>query len=146
MNSLLAFLLLLTPYLQDTREQIMEKRAREMARVMSVNDPAQWRKFVQENYSQSLIDKPMRAKVETSDNGQVVSSNSQTASNLEAKAAIFEQLHQDFGDGEIKSVKVSGNQAEMVIFSPAGLRGTFKLTFDTAKPYLITGLGIDAGN
>lgn len=146
MNSLLAFLLLLTPFLQDTREQIMEKRAREMARVMSVNDPAQWRKFVQENYSQSLIDKPMRAKVETSDNGQVVSSNSQTASNLEAKAAIFEQLHQDFGDSEIKSVKVSGNQAEMVIFSPAGLRGTFKLTFDTAKPYLITGLGIDAGN
>lgn len=140
------FTLLLTlVFLQDSPEQIMEKRAREMARVIMVNDSKQWKKFIQENYTQALIDKPMRAQVQTSDNDSS-SSSSKSADNLDAKASIFEQLHQDFGDGEITSIKVKDNKAEMVIFSPGGLRGTFKLTFEPTKPYLISGLGIEAGN
>lgn len=138
-------LLLTLVMLQDNPEQVMEKRAREMARVILVNDSNQWKKFVQENYTQTLIDKPMRAQIQTSDNGST-SSGSQTANNLDAKAAIFEQLHQDFGQGQVTSVKVKDNKAEMIILSPGGMRGTFKLTFETTKPYLINGLGIEAGN
>lgn len=144
MKSIFTLLLTLV-FLQDNPEQIMEKRAREMARVIMVNDSKQWKKFIQENYTQALIDKPMRAQVQTSDNGSS-SSSSKSADNLEAKASIFEQLHQDFGDGDITSVKVKDNKAEMVILSPGGLRGTFKLTFEPTKPYLISGLGIEAGN
>jgi hypothetical protein len=135
----------LTPA-QESREQVMEKRAREMHRVLGLNDPAAWKKYIKENYTQALIDKPMRAKVQTSDNGSDKSSETSSADNLEAKAGMFERLHNDFGDSKITSLKVTGDDVEMIVLGDMGLKGTFRLKFEPAKPYLISGLGISADN
>ncbi len=131
---------------QESREQIMEKRAREMHRVFGLNDRAAWKKFIKENYTQALIDKPMRAKVQTSDNGSDKSSETSSADNLEAKTDMFERLHNDFGGSKITSLKVIGDDVEMIVLGDMGLKGTFRLKFDVAKPYLISGLGISADN
>lgn len=131
---------------QEAREQVMEKRTREMHRVLGLNDHAAWKKFIKENYTQALIDKPMRAKVQTSDNGSDKSSETSSADNLEAKVGMFERLDNDFGGSKITSLKVIGDDVEMIVLGDMGLKGTFRLKFDQAKPYLISGLGIAAGN
>lgn len=131
---------------QESREQVMEKRTREMHRVLGLTDRAAWKKFIKENYTQALIDKPMRAKVQTSDNGSDKSSETSSANNLEAKVGMFERLHNDFGDSKITSLKVIGDDVEMIVLGDMGLKGTFRLKFDVAKPYLIRGLGISADN
>lgn len=123
----------------------MEKRAREMHRVLGINDPALWRKFIQENYTQALIDKPMRATVQT-DGGDVSNAESNSANNLEEKTKIFQRLYDDFGQGKMLSLKTKGDNVEMIVLGEMGLKGTFKLKFDPAKPHLISGLGIEAGN
>lgn len=132
-------------FAQETKEAIMEKRAREMHRVLGINDPALWRKFIQENYTQALIDKPMRATVQT-DGGDVSNAESNSANNLEEKTKIFQRLYDDFGQGKMLSLKTKGDNVEMIVLGEMGLKGTFKLKFDPAKPHLISGLGIEAGN
>ena len=124
----------------------MESRAREMHRVIGLSDKQQWKKFIKENYTQALIDKPMRAVVQTSDNGSTsTSSESQpkVADNVEAKAGMFQRLHEDFGKSKILSIKSSDGKVEMVVKNEDGLGGTFILKFDKNKPYLIDGLGIE---
>jgi len=135
----------LLSFAQESKEIIIEKRAREMHRVLGINDPAQWRKFIKENYTQALIDKPMRATVQ-SDDGDASNSESKSANNLDEKTKIFQRLYDDFGQGKILSLKTKGDDVEMVVLGEMGLKGTFKLKFDSAKPYLISGLGIEAGN
>ncbi len=49
----------------------MEKRAREMHRVIGLDDKQQWIKFIKENYTQALIDKQQTMKVQSNDNGNV---------------------------------------------------------------------------
>jgi len=145
--TLLAFISCVTITLaQESKAQVMEKRAREMHRVLGLSDRAEWKKFIQENYTQALIDKPMRAKVQTSDNGSDKSSESNSADNLEAKVDMFDRLHNDFGGSKITSLKVTGDNIEMILLGDMGLKGTFQLKFDPTKPFLISGMGISADN
>jgi len=132
---------------QETKEQIMEKRAREMHRVIKLSDQAQWKKFVAENYTQAFIDRPMKSQVSKSDNSGATTEKKETLGNAEGKASMFQRLHNDFGDSKISSIKSNGDKVEMVL-SAGDLSGTFNLKFSTAKPYLIDGLGIqvEAGN
>ena len=127
---------------QETAEKTMEKRAREMHRVISLSDKEQWKKFIQENYSQTLIDKAMRMQVEDSD-GKSNSNQAATADKIEGKAAMLQQLHQDFGSSKIISIKPSTEGLEMVLKNSDGLNGVFNLKFSKDKPYLIDGLGIE---
>lgn len=125
---------------------VMESRAREMHRVIGLSDKEQWKKFIKENYTQALIDKPMRAVVQTSDNGSTgTSSESQPkiTDNVEAKAGMFQRLHEDFGKSKILSIKSGDGKVEMVVKNEDGLGGTFILKFDKNKPYLIDSLGIE---
>ena len=144
---IVAILGLGTPIIaQESAEKVMEKRAREMHRVIGLDDKEQWKKFIKENYTQALIDKPMRAVTETSDNSSTdASSKSQpkAADNLEAKATMFQRLHEDFGKSKIISIKPGGEKLEMIVKSEDGLGATFILKFDKNKPYLIDGLGIE---
>ncbi len=132
---------------QESMEKIMESRAREMVRVIGLNDKEQWKKFIKENFTEAFINKNMKAKVvETDSNdGTTVSEETSEANNLEAKVAMFARLHDDFGDGKITSLKTTGDKVEMVM-NAAQLKGTFTLKFENKKPYLIDGLGIQAGN
>lgn len=133
---------------QDTPESIMEKRAHEMHRVILSSDSEQWKKFIRENYTQALIDKPTRFSVQTSDNGDTNTSSSElkAADKIEAKAKVFSQLHEDFGDSKISSLKTADNKSVMILKSGYGLTGTFSITFEKTKPYLIDALSIEAGN
>ena len=126
---------------QETMQQAMEKRAREMHRVIGLSDKEQWRKFIKENYTQALIDKPMKSQVTKSDDSGATSAKKEIPSNLDGKVNMFERLHNDFGEGKITSLKSTGEQLEMAL-SAADLTGTFTLKFSTAKPYLIDGIGI----
>ncbi len=123
---------------QEVRNKAIEKRAREFHRVMGLEDRGQWKKFVTENYSQALIDKPMKSVVNI--NSQATAT---TAENLEEKTGMFQRLHQDFGDSKIVSLKTVDDNLEMILESTKGLKGTFNLKFDKKEPYLIDGIGID---
>ena len=130
---------------QDAMEKTMEKRAREMHRVIGLNSKDEWKKFIQENYTKALIDKPMQAKVSTSDSDAPNSSSeTKSAGNIEAKASMFERLHDDFGGSKIASIKATGDKLEMVLDN-GDMAGTFVLKFSKEKPYLIDGMGIQVG-
>jgi len=127
---------------------IMEKRARELHRVINLNDKQAWIKFIKENYTQALIDKPMTAKVQTNDGGSLTSAKEELkdSDKIEAKAKMFARLHEDFSGSKIVSIKPEGDKLEMILNNGDGLTGTFKLRFEKTKPYLIDGIGIEAGN
>ena len=153
MKNILSLLLLASLagnlFAQESAEKIMEKRAREMHRVITLNDKEQWKKFISENYSQTLIDKPMTASVQTEENRTVVSSSTSEpkgADNIEKKAMMFSQLHNDFGDSKILSLKIENETAKMLLESTTGTSGTIMLRFSKTKPYLIDGLGVEIEN
>ena len=127
-------------------DKTMEKRAREMHRVIGLNSKDEWKKFISENYTKALIDKPMQAIVASADSGQPAStSETKSGGNLDAKAAMFERLHDDFGGSKISSIKVTGEKLEMVLDN-GDMAGTFLLKFSKEKPYLIDGLGVEVGD
>ncbi len=129
----------------QTPSEQMEKRAREMHRVILLSDKEAWRKFIKENYTQKLIDKPMRQNVQTSeDKGSGASTTNQTstADNLEAKVGMYARLHEDFKNSKITSIKPVTDGVEMTAETPEGMVGVFALKFDKNSNYLIDGLGI----
>ena len=132
---------------QETMPQVMEKRAREMHRVLCLPDKDQWKKFITENYTQALIEKPMKSQVSKGDDSGTTVEKKEIGSNLEAKVNMFQRLHDDFGNSKISSIKPIGEKLEMVL-SAGDMNGTFNLKFATTKPYLIDGVGIqvEAGN
>ncbi len=137
-----------TSFAQESMATVMEKRAREMHRVINLSDKQEWIRFIKENYTQALIDKQQTMKVQSNENGNTTTSKEEIkeADKLEAKAKMFERLHQDFSGSKIISIKTKEENLEMVLNNGDGLIGTFKLRFDKNKPYLIDGLGIEAGN
>ena len=141
--------ILLTSFAQESMEKVMEKRAKEMHRVIGLTDKEQWKKFVKENYTQALIDKPMKARIESSENGVASAASTpetKAVDNLEAKAGMFQRLHGDFGNSKIISITPTGEKMAMVLKNEMGLTGTFNLKFDKASPYKIDGLGIEVGD
>src|SRR6267154_6585760 len=115
---------------QETKEQIMEKRAREMHSVIKLSDQAQWKKFVTENYTQEFIERPMKSQVSKSDNSGATAEKKETPGNVDGKASMFQRLHNDFGDSKISSIKPNGDKLEMVL-SAGEVSGTFNLKFST---------------
>ena len=134
-----------TTFAQDTRDQAMEKRVREMHRVISLTDKDQWRKFIQENYTEALINKPMRTSVQGGNQGGAPTETT-LANNLDAKVNMFERLHDDFGGSTIKSIAPTQEGLAMTVDNGDGLKGIFQFKFEKTKPYLINGLGIQAEN
>jgi hypothetical protein len=126
---------------QESMQQVMEKRAREMHRVICLSDKEQWKKFITENYTHALIDKPMRSQVSKSDDAGTTAEKKDIPSNLDGKVGMFQRLHDDFGESKISSLKPNGDKLEMVLTN-GDMSGTFNLKFTTTKPYLIDGVGI----
>lgn len=144
--TLLALVIIAPAFGQEV--SVMEKRAHEFQRVINSSDKQEWIKFIKENYTQALIDKQQTMKVQTNEDGKVSTSNEEMnqEDKLEAKAKMFARLHEDFGGGKLISMKTKDNNLEMVLNNGDGLIGTFKFRFEKTKPYLIDGLGIEAGN
>ncbi len=141
--SLIAFLV----KAQETMPQVMEKRAREMHRIICLSDKEQWKKFIKENYTQTLIDRPMKAKISKNDEAGSTADKKEIGNNLDGKVNMFQRLHDDFGNSKIASIKPSGDKLEMVL-SGGDLSGTFNFKFTSAKPYLIEDVRVqaEAGN
>ena len=125
----------------QTLEQTMEKRAREFHRVISLTDKEQWKKFIQENYTKALIEKPMKARTVKQGEEENSSESKDIKGTIEDKVNMFQRLHNDFGGSKIISIKPSGENLEMEL-SAADLTGVFKFKFDKNKPNLIDGLGV----
>lgn len=131
-----------TAYGQDTMEKVMESRAREMFRVIGLSDKEAWKKFITENYTKALIEKPMQAKRDTGGGSPTATTEKGT---VEGKARMYEMLHNDFASGKITGLTVTGETVKMSV-SSSDLAGTFTLKFSKEKPWLIDSIGIDVGN
>src|SRR4051812_28518328 len=113
---------------QETVQQVMEKRAKEMHRVICLSDKDQWKKFIKENYSQAFIDRPLRAQVSKSMDSGTTAEKKEVGNSLDGKVNMFQRLHDDFGGSKIASVKPDGDKLEMVL-NGVDLSGTFDLKF-----------------
>lgn len=127
---------------QDSKEKVMESRAREMFRVIGLDDKESWKKFITENYTQALIEKPMQAKRDTGGGSPTGTTQKGT---VEGKAQMYQMLHNDFAGGKISSLAVTGETVKMSV-STSDLAGTFTLKFTKEKPWLIDAIGIEVGN
>ena len=125
----------------QTLEQTMEKRGREFHRVIGLTDKEQWKKFIQENYTQTLIEKPMKARTVKQGEEGSSSESKDIKGTIEDKVNMFQRLHNDFGGSKIVSIKPNGENLEMEL-SAGDLTGVFKFKFDKNKPYLIDGIGV----
>jgi hypothetical protein len=130
-------------FAQD-KTKTLDQRARDFHKAISKNDKGEWKKYMLENFTQALIDRPMRAKVVTSEkDNSSPSSTTNTETQVEAKLAMFERLHYDFGKGKIASVKIEGEKVEMTISTDGGMTGVFRLDAESKSPWLIDKLGIE---
>lgn len=143
---LIAFVVAATGLRAQEMAKVMEDRAREMVRVISLDDREAWKKFIRENYTKALIDKPMQAKRQTSDDQGASQSSSTQEGNIEGKASMYQMLHNDFGSGKISSLNVTGETLKMSVSGGSGMAGTFTLKFSKEKPWLIDSIGIEVGN
>ena len=124
---------------QDSKETKMEARARELHRVMGLSDKEQWKKFMKENYTKSLLERPVKSAVETTDKESSSSTKTSTADNLEEKLKVFERLHNNFKNSKILSLKPVNGRIEMIIENPS-VKANFSITFENKQPYLIDGI------
>jgi hypothetical protein len=145
MKKLILLFVLATSYqcFSQTIEQEMEKKAREFHRVIGLSDKQQWKKFIQENYAKSFIERPMKTKVSEQDGGSASATTTDIQGTIEDKVQMLERLHGDFGDSKIGSIKTTGETLEMVL-DGADISGAFKFKFEKTKPYLISGIGVNA--
>lgn len=125
----------------------MEKRARELYRVLGLTHKEAYKKFMKENYTREFLERPVKLNrvVSESDGASATtSSDSKPADNLEAKTQMYSQLHEDFGGSKLESLARKENKIEMKLNAVGGLKGKFTLTFSKEKPYLIEAMGVEA--
>jgi hypothetical protein len=131
-------------YAQDAKQAAMEKRAREMHRVMGLNDKEQWKKFMTDNYTKAYLERPVKTSVTTTE-GESASSTTKTsiANNLEEKLKIFARLHEEFGKSKIALLKAVDGKIEMILENSSGHKGNFTFTFENKNPYLVDGVRVE---
>lgn len=127
-------------FAQNSKHVTMEKRARELHRVLGLNDKEQWKKFMKENYTKSMIDRPAKSNVETTKESSGSGGARTTTEQLEEKTKVFERLHSDFGKSKIVSLKPVNEKIDMILEDASGLKGNFTLMFENKSPYLIDGI------
>lgn len=127
---------------QDKRQATMEKRVNELHRVMGLSDKEQWKTFMLENYSKSLMERPVRSNKITEE-GSTTSTSATTADKLEEKLKMFERLHRDFGSSKVVSMKTVDEKIEMILENTSGLKGNFSIAFEKLTPFLIDGINIE---
>lgn len=127
---------------QSDNATILEQRAKDFHTAITKNDKDGWRKFMNENFTKALIERPMRAQVSTSENdGAATTTNSETR--VEEKLTMFERLHEDFGKSKISSITVTANKVVMKLQTTSGMQGIFSLEAEPKSPWQIDKMGIE---
>ncbi len=96
-----------------------------------------------ENYSKSMLERPVKSTIKTEEEESTTSTSATTADKLEEKVKVFERLHQDFGSSKIVSIKTVNEKIEMILENTSGLKGNFSITFENQSPFLIDGIAIE---
>lgn len=145
LTTVIALFISMATFGQADKVKTLEQRARDFHQAIAVNDKTVWRKYMLGNFTQALIERPMRAKVVTTENDNTSSSSTTSSTNtqIKAKLAMFEQLHRDFGKGKITNVKTQGDLVEMTIHTETGLTGVFRLDAEPKSPWLIDRMAIE---
>jgi hypothetical protein len=125
---------------QEPPRQAMESKAKELIRVLSLSDKDGYRKFIKANYTEALINKKMRLRVE----GGPASSASEgdKSDPLEEKVNMYTRLHDDLGEGKIVSMKQTVEKLQVEAEGSTGVSLSFTLTFQKETPYLIDGFSV----
>lgn len=140
---LLCFFAVASSTAQNKKQTVIEQRARELHRVIGLNDKEQWKKFMMGNYTKAMLERPVTTKVETTEKESTSSSSTETADKLDEKVKVFERLHGDFGNSKIKSIKTIGERVEMILENSSGLNGNFNITYEIQSPFLINRIAIE---
>ena len=127
---------------QSQNAKILEQRAKDFHKAISRNDKTVWRDYMQENFTTALIERPMRAQVATAESDGNSSNASKSTSKIDVKLAMFEQLHNDFGNSKLGSLKVTGNKIEMTLNSSNGMKGVFSFEAESSTPWKIDKMGV----
>ncbi|HEY5916981.1 MAG TPA: hypothetical protein VIU13_06245 [Chryseolinea sp.] len=143
MKNLLLLICVFAFVAQDKKKTIMENRARELHRVIGVKDKELWKKFMRDNYSKAMLEKPVKSNIETEEKESTTSATTESADQLEEKAKVFERLHGNFGSSKIVSIKNVKERIEMILENESGLRGDFTLTFEDQSPFLINRIAVE---
>jgi len=143
MKNLLLLICVFAFVAQDKKKTIMENRARELHRVIGVKDKELWKKFMRDNYSKAMLEKPVKSNIETDEKESTTSATTESADQLEEKAKVFERLHGNFGSSKIVSIKNVKERIEMILENESGLRGDFTLTFEDQSPFLINRIAVE---
>jgi hypothetical protein len=128
---------------QDKKQAVKEKRARDLHRVMGLNDREQWKKFMTENYSKAMLERPVKTDIETSESSTSSGTSGATADKLEEKLKVFDRLHKNFPNSKIISLKPVSERIEMVVENSDGLRGNFTFEFERDSPFLINRIAVE---
>jgi len=128
------------------KSKVMESRARDMVRIIGLDDREAWKNFIRDNFTKEMINKGMRAKTTAADDETTATKSTSTESgNIEGKADMFERLHGDFGAGKVTAFNIEGDVAKMKVLGKQ-FEGTFILKFKKDSPWLIDGIGIEVDN
>jgi len=143
MKNLLLLICVFAFVAQDKKKTIIENRARELHRVIGVKDKELWKKFMRDNYSKAMLEKPVKSNIETDEKESTTSATTESADQLEEKAKVFERLHGNFGSSKIVSIKNVKERIEMIVENESGRRGDFTLTFEDQSPFLINRIAVE---
>lgn len=126
---------------QLEKMEIMDKKCKELVRVIAADSKHQWKKYIQENCAESLIARYVKITPDGfSHTTSPETSNSKT-NTLEAKIDMFRQLHDEIGEGKIKHLRIAQGIGEILL---KGKNRTYKVevNFANKDPYLIIGLSV----
>ena len=140
---LLCFFVVAGALAQTKKQTVIEKRARELHRVIGLNDQEQWEKFMKENYSKDMLERQVTSKIRTNEKEVTSSTSTDTTDKLEEKVKAFERLHRDFAISKIKSIKTVGERVEMILENSSGLNGNFNITYESQSPFLINRIAVE---
>lgn len=146
MKTLVSFLFVFVAFnaiCQSDNSKILEQRAKDFHNAISKNDKDVWRNYMKENFTPALIERPMRARVATTESDGNSNSTTNSETKIDAKLSMFEQLHGDFGNSKLSSVEVSGKKIEMVLNSTNGMKGVFSFEVEEKSPWKIDKMGIE---
>jgi hypothetical protein len=129
--------------MSQTHEEVIINRAKAYYKVLTVNDKEQWRKFMTDNYTKALLERPMKARIAEEGVSKPAAEN-EKVDPIESKLVMFQRLNADFGGSTITSIKATGDEVVMIL-SSSEISGTFTLMFDKTAPYLIDRIGVEVG-